>query len=190
MQDSNEPADAELIRAVGEGKREAFAALVRRHAASVRRLALTLTSSEATADDVVQDVYLSVWRHAKSFGGEGSARGWLLTITRNAARRKARRRAGEPAAAEPLDELAVCAGWGAASSAPDFERALESRELLRQALARLSPEHQEVVTVIDLEGMSLAEGATLLGLELPALKSRLHRARLRLLGAVKEVSQT
>ncbi len=61
------------------------------HAASVRRLALALTHSEATADDVVQEVYLSAWRHATGFRGEGSARGWSPTITRNAARRTARR---------------------------------------------------------------------------------------------------
>ncbi len=82
----------------------------------------------------------------------------------------------------------MCAGWGLDSPTPDFERVLESRELLAVALARLSPGDQEVLTLIDLEGMSLVDGAELMALELPALKSRLHRARLRLLAAVKEVS--
>ena len=148
-----------------------------------------MTANDATADDVTQEVFVSAWRNAAKFRGDGSARGWLLTIARNAARRTARRRTGEPAAAEALDELAVCAGWGDARPTADFERALESRDVLAAAFSRLGPGDREVLTLVDLEGLSLAESADLIELQLPALKSRLHRARLRLLAAAKEVSQ-
>lgn len=179
--------DLGCLRAVARGDREAFAALVSRHAPSVRRLASALTGNDAEADDVTQEVFVSAWRSAQTFRARGSVRGWLLTITRNAVRRAARRRAGEPARTEPLEALAICAGWGTPGVSTEFERALESRELLARALSTLSDDDREVLTVVELEGLSLRESAALLELELPALKSRLHRARLRLLAAIKEM---
>ena len=186
---ADEPSDLAALEAVAAGDREAFTLLVTRHAASVRRLAGALTSDEATADDVTQEVFLSVWRGARGFRNEGSVRGWLLTITRNAARRSARRRVGEPAQTEELGGLAMCAGWGGVRPEPGFLRTLESRELLSAALTRLAAADREVLTLVDLEGMSLRESATMLELDVAALKSRLHRARLRLLAAAKEVSK-
>ena len=88
--------DRDVIQAVASGERDAFALLVERHAASVRRLAVAMTANEATADDVAQEVFVAAWRSAAKFRGDGSVRGWLLTIARNAARRTARRRSGEP----------------------------------------------------------------------------------------------
>ncbi len=187
MQDRHALDDPQLIAAIAAGEREAFALLVERHAAAVHRLALAMTGSAATAEDVSQDVFVSAWRFASTFRG-GSARAWLLTITRNAVHRSRRRRAGQPDHDDPLDELAVGAGWGKTSTSPDFERALESRELLTRAMERLRDGDREVLTLVDLEGLTLAEGASLLELEIPALKSRLHRARIRFLGAVRELS--
>jgi RNA polymerase sigma-70 factor (ECF subfamily) len=147
-----------------------------------------MTRDEDTADDVVQEVFVAAWRSAQTFRGDSSVRNWLLTITRNAARRTTRRRAGEPAKTEDLDQLAEAAGWGQGDMSPDFERALESRELLIAGMARLSADDGELVTLVDLEGLSLREAAGVLDLQLPTLKSRLHRARIRLIAALEEVS--
>jgi RNA polymerase sigma-70 factor (ECF subfamily) len=180
--------DAELFAAIAQGDRDAFAVLLGRHAASVHRLATAMSGSSAAADDVCQEVFLAAWRSAGSFKGTSSAKGWLFTITRNAVSRSRRRRAGQPLHDEPLDVLATSAGWGCSSSSTDFARALENRELLLRAMARLTTADQEVLTLVDLEGMTLAETAEMVDVELPALKSRLHRARLRLLAAVREIS--
>lgn len=187
MQDSHAVDDSELLRALAGGGRDAFVALVHQHGAAVHRLAVAMTGSRAAADDVSQEAFLAAWRFAPSFRG-GSARAWLLRITRNAVHRSRRRRVGEPSHQEPLDELAITAGWGDRAQSPDFERALESRELLGRALSSLQTSDQEILTLIELEGMTLAEGASMLELEIPALKSRLHRARLRLLAAVRELT--
>jgi RNA polymerase sigma-70 factor (ECF subfamily) len=91
---------------------------------------------------------------------------------------------GEPASFEPLETLGVQAGWG------DDGAALESlarRDLLRRALRRLRPDDREILVLRELEGLPGAEVAEMLELTLAAMKSRLHRARLRLAAALREV---
>ncbi|MFQ6047679.1 MAG: RNA polymerase sigma factor, partial [Gemmatimonadales bacterium] len=93
---------------------------------------------------------------------------------------------GEPARFESLDALGQRAGWGSAeSSQPSLER-LADRALIQRALDRLSDEDREVLVLRDLEEFSGDEVAQMTGLTLPATKSRLHRARLRLTAALKE----
>lgn len=153
-----------------------------RHADAVHRLLLSLGAGEDDAEDVLQECFLSAWRSAETFSGKGPARGWLFSIARNALRRQHRRRAGEPTEMESLEVLGAAAGWGVAS---DFRHRFEVRDELDWALSKISPEERQVVVLRDVEGLSGEEAAEVLDLSMPAMKSRLHRGRLRLMGMVR-----
>ena len=178
--------DGEALRRTAAGDREAFALVVARHQASVFRLAEILTRDRSAAEDLLQQTFLSAWQAAAQFRADASVRTWLLTIARHAAFRHQERRAREPVDAAPpetLDELGVRAGWGG----PDPEAlaiAAQDRDRVSAALASLAPEDREILTLRDLEDVSGDDAAALLGLSRAAMKSRLHRARMKLAAAL------
>jgi len=168
--------DPEWLSQAALGDAKAFEAFVVCHREAVWRFVRSLTRDVSLAEDVLQETFLSAWRSAASFRGEDSALGWLLSIARNAVYRQHRGRAGEPEQIESLAELGEAAGWGAD---PDPLDALVVKDEVDRALARLVVEDREVLLLRDIEGLTNEECARLLGLGLAALKSRLHRARLR-----------
>lgn len=174
--------DVEALAQVARGERRAMTRLVAQHRDAVFRYARTLCRDDALAEDILQDTFLAALRHAGDFRGEGSVRGWLLSIARSRAFTAQRRRSGEPARFEPLDTLGIEAGWGS----PEAMEALARKDALHRALGALEPEDQEILTLRDLEGLSGPEAAELLGLSLAAMKSRLHRARLKLAAALRK----
>ena len=183
--DDSSTTDQALIARTAEGDRRAFEQLVERHAAAVLRLA-TAASDPSTAEDAMQQTFLSVYQQAASFRGEASVRTWLLTIARNTAFRLHGKTQREDLVEEPLTQLGVQAGWG--SDDPEaIAIASERKGALRGAMAALSAEDQEVLILRDLEGLSGSEAAEVLGIGLRALKSRLHRARLRLAASLRSL---
>ncbi len=169
-------ADPDLLIQTASGDSQAFEAFVIRHREAVWRFARSLTRDVAAAEDALQEAFLSAWRSAASFRGDGTALGWLLSITRHAVYRQHRVRAGEPERMESLAELGEAAGWGAD---PDPLEALVAQDEVRRALVRMAVEDRELLLLREVEGLSNEACACLLGVGLPALKSRLHRARLR-----------
>ena len=153
-----------------------------RHAASVYRFLVSLRAASDDAEDALQECFVSAWRSAATFRGPNSARGWLFSIARNVLRRQHRRRAGEPEVMEPLEKLGERAGWGTTS---DFNARFEAEDELEWAMAQLSRQERAVVTLRDLEGLEGEETAEALGLTLAAMKSQLHRGRLRLMGVLR-----
>lgn len=182
---SGSSGDAELIARVAHGDRSAFTTLVKRHQAAIHRYVRALTKSDADAGDALQRAFLGVWRGAGTFSGLASARAWLFTAARNAAFRQTRRRREDATDPETLAELGAKAGWGAESPLELLESG-EARSRLHAALSALPSEDREVILLRDLEGFSGEEAAGMLGVTLAALKSRLHRARLRLMAVLKE----
>jgi RNA polymerase sigma-70 factor (ECF subfamily) len=177
--------DQQLLHAATLGDRKAFEAFVERHQDSVFRFLRAVASDHADAEDALQETFLAVWRSAGTYRGGPSARGWVLTIARNALARAHRRRAGQPTSFLPLGELGLQAGWGA-----DGDGILERiarRDLLERALESLGADDREVLVLRELEDLSGGEVADMLGIGVPAMKSRLHRARLRLMAALREV---
>jgi RNA polymerase sigma-70 factor (ECF subfamily) len=176
--------DEELIALSAAGDRRAFDRLVERHSAAVLRLTNVVTGDPMTAEDALQLAFLSAYRNAASFRSDASVRTWLFAIARNAALRLRSKRGREEIVEEPLMELGLDAGWG--SENPEaLAIAAEQGELLRRAMRSLSAEDQEVLILRDVEGLRGTETAEVLGIGEPALKSRLHRARLRLAGALR-----
>jgi RNA polymerase sigma-70 factor, ECF subfamily len=186
--DTADHADADLISRIARGERAAFDALAARHAGAMQRLARAMTGQDALAADVTQESLVAAYRGAAGYRFEfGSARNWLLAITRNAARRALRPRREELCAdIEPkLLELGVAAGWGSDDPGRLIEAA-EDAERLVLAIASLALDDREVLLLRDVEGLSGEETARSVDLTVAAMKSRLHRARLRLLAALRE----
>jgi RNA polymerase sigma-70 factor (ECF subfamily) len=145
----------------------------------------SLVRSDEAAEDALQDVFVGAWRGAGAFRGESGGRVWLFGLARRHAARTWRRRAGEPVETMSLADLGKAAGFGD----PDPERlasAVEDQQRLRRALDALSDADREVITLRDLEGLTGPEVAELLELDLAAVKTRLHRARLRLMARLRE----
>ena len=175
--------DTRLLLRSAEGDRAAFTELMDRHAGPVHRFLLSLGASGDDAEDALQDCFVSAWRSAGTFRGQSSTRSWLFTIARNAFHRQSRRRAGEPPEMDSLEALGAEAGWGAES---DFSHRFEVEEELSWALGQISEEERQVVVLRDLHGLSGEEAAEVLGLSVSAMKSRLHRGRLRLMGVARQ----
>ena len=171
------------LRDAGRGDRPAFEALVAATAPAVWSLMQRLTASETVAEEALQETYIALWRGADRYRGDGSARAFIFGIARKHAARTWRRRAGEPTATESLSDLAEQAGWGEDPEALAMHA--EDRRLLLAAAATLSQTDQDVLTRCDLQGEEPAEVARDLGVPVGTLRVRLHRARLRLMAALK-----
>jgi len=179
--------DPELLDRSADGDQAAFTVLMQRHADSVFRFLRSLGADRSDAEDALQDCFVSAWRGAAGFRGPGSARPWLLSIARHALLRQHRRRVGEPKELESLEALGARAGWG---SSTDFGPRFEARETLAWALDQIPAQERQVLVLRDLEGFSGHEAAEALGLGMAAMKSRLHRARLRLMSVARSLEET
>lgn len=176
--------DRLLIARVAAGERDAFRGLVEAHRDAVYRFALRMTREPAAAEDVLQETFLAAYRSAASFRADGQVRSWLLSIARNAALAARRRRREEPEPDETLEALGARAGWGDEPTPEDAAAAGDRRAALERALEALGEADREVLLLRDVEGLSGEETAASLGVPLAAMKSRLHRARLRFAAAL------
>jgi RNA polymerase sigma-70 factor, ECF subfamily len=177
--------DAALLRAAAAADTRAFDTFMHGHQAAVHRYALILTENRADAEDVLQETFIGAWRAAGTYAGTGSARAWLYAIARNVVRHHRRTRVGEPAHLESIEALGERAGWGALPAVGRESAADVARDVLAQAMRQVPPEEREVLTLRELDGFSGEETAALLHLSIPAMKSRLHRARIHLAAAIR-----
>lgn len=180
--------DAAVVERAARGDASARRLLVEQHRAAVFRLLRRLARDDAQAEDLTQETFITALEHLGAWRGEGSVKGWLLSIARS--RFLMSRRGGaarhEPQDDASLESLGLAAGWGAPMDPEALTARLEEQTVLEQALAGLDAEAREVITLRDLEGLSGEETAQVLGLSLAAMKSRLHRARLALVASVKK----
>ncbi len=156
------------------------------YAPRVFHVARRMVSSDVDAEDVTQDVLLQVVRKLPTFRGESAFPTWLHRITINAALSHRRRRAvREEGRVEGIDLLleeqpieSPARPWTLGPERQLLNQ--ETQQLIQQAIEQLPPAYREVFVLSDVEGRANAEIASKLGLSLPAMKSRLHRARLLL----------
>lgn len=181
----------DLIGRFQRGDRTAFAAAVKPHWPAVQRLVQAIARDTGRSHDAAQETLVAAFRGAASFDPRrGALRPWLLAIARREAYRARAGGLGD-ATAEPAEDeealgaLGLRAGWSADDPEHLVARA-EDRERLSWALASLSPGDREVVWLRDVEGLSGEETAAITGIDLGAMKSRLHRARLRVMAAIRE----
>ena len=184
--------DRELLEKAQAGEVSAFEALVERHRDRVYGLALRMTRSPADAAEIVQETFLSAYQHLDEFRGDAAFGSWVHRIAANQALMRLRHQKVVEAAEQELVQPefnergtlieAPATGW----AKPAEERALDEElgNAIEQATDRLPAGYREVFLLKDVEGLSYEEIAELTHLSVPAVKSRLHRARLALREAI------
>ena len=168
--------------ALGEQQRreDAFARYVLPELEVLARVARSLTRNGADAEDLVQETLLSAYRAIERFDG-AHPRAWLLTIMRNAEIKRHRRR--RPQLLRDADEPER---WSATDAQPgphSPEQVVVGREfeaVLVACLSALPERHRQVVELVDVDGLSYAEAAEVIGVPVGTVMSRLHRARARM----------
>jgi len=173
--------DEVLIGRIAGGDRLAMQVLYARHHVRVYRFVLRLLRNESTAEDVLSEVFLDVWRQAEKFEGRSAAATWMLSIARFKALSVLRRQ-GE---AELDDETA----GAIADHADDPESALAKKDkgaVLRQCLTRLSAEHREIIDLVYYHEKSVEEVAGIVGIPEATVKTRMFYARKKLSELLKE----
>ncbi len=167
--------DEMLIARIAAGDQLAMRTLFARYQAPVFRWILRIVRDELQAEDVLSDVFLDVWRQAGAFEARSSVSTWLLSIARYKALSACRRRADAS-----LDDEVAC-------SIPDPmdnpETVLQKKnlgEVLRKSLARLSPEHGEVIDLVYYHEKSVKEVAEIVGIAEATVKTRMFYARRKL----------
>ena len=187
-----QPGDRELVERAQQGDGAAFAMLVERHQRQLYRLALRMTGSEADAQEVLQEAFLNAYQKLPLFRGEAQFSSWLYRIAANSAlmRLRRKRRAPDTLAEQPL-ELAgprfSAEGYLEPASSSDWSQRADEKMMsgelgaaINRAVADLPDDYRTVFLLKDVDGLSNEDIANALDLTVPAVKSRLHRARLAL----------
>jgi len=180
--------DRALLERAQAGDIEAFEALVERHEDRLYGLALRMTRSEADAAEVVQDTFLAAYQNLNNFRGEAAFGSWVHRIAANNALMRLRHQRVVEAATEEL-RAPEFTERGSLAEVPevDWSRRADEKVLdeelgraIRQGTDALPEGYREVFLLKDVEGLSYEEIAEMMGISVPAVKSRLHRARLAL----------
>ena len=177
--------DAALVARARDGDPAAFEELVQKYERKVFRLAKNITNNDEDAEDVLQDTFLKAYSHLDGFQGHSKFYTWLVRIAVNEALMKLRKRKSDRTVSldEGIDtgeetmvrEIAV---W---EDDPEQRYSQEEiRTILNDAISALRPAFRTVFILRDIEELSTEETANLLDLSIPAVKSRLLRARLQL----------
>src|SRR5215468_1665646 len=183
----SEPVSDELalVQAAKGGDVAAFEELVKRYDRNVFRIAQHITQNREDAEDVVQDAFLKAYQNLEQFQGQSKFYTWLVRIAVNEALMRLRKRRNEKTVSMDedvkTDEGSIpreVADWS-----PNPEQLYGQSELgdiLKKTIQGLPPGFRTVFVLRDVEGLSTEETAEMLGLSIPAVKSRLLRARLQL----------
>jgi len=166
--------------------RSHFEELVIHHRNSAFNLAHWILQNREDAEDAVQDAYVRAFRAFDTFAGAG-ARAWLLAIVRNVAYSALDARKRSRNLITLSEEVSLGDGVDAVSQEPSPEAiviAQEGKQLLLDALTRLSPIHRDILVLREMEGLSYAEISQITGTAIGTVMSRLSRARAELLHSV------
>lgn len=177
--------DAELVARARDGDPAAFEELVQKYERKVFRLAKNITNNDEDAEDVLQETFLKAYSHLDGFQGNSRFYTWLVRIAVNEALMKLRKRKSDKMVSldegiETGEETMVreIAVW---EDDPEQRYSQEEiRAILHEAISSLRPAFRTVFILRDIEELSTEETANLLDLSIPAVKSRLLRARLQL----------
>ena len=177
--------DMSLIEQIRGGSMEAFEELLSRYEAKVFNLAMRFTRNQEDAEEVLQDVFATIYKKIDGFQGKSAFSSWLYRVIVNAAFMKLRKRKQHntvsiedlsPAVKQfCLDKEQV---YGNRSDSMSINR--ELRDMIQNAIDKLPEQYRAVFVLRDVDGLSNQEVGEILQLSVPAVKSRLHRSRLML----------
>lgn len=174
MSEPTETTDADLLRQAQKGDDESFAALYRRRQGCVYRFALQMSGRRSVAEEVTQEVFLTMIREAGRFDPR---RGPLLAYLYGIARNHVLRCLERDRPYVPIEEEPDSAPWTAPEDTLGNLTRGETIESVRQAVLALPPNFREVVVLCDLHEMSYVDAAAALDCAVGTVRSRLHRAR-------------
>lgn len=179
------PSDVELVEQFKKGSIEAFEEIVTRYETRVFNLAMRFTRNTEDAEEVLQDVFSTLYRKIDSFQGKSAFSSWMYRIIVNAAFMKLRKNKQQQTIGiedlPPTTQQQVLESesvFGIQSDATTLNR--ELREVLQRAIRSLPEQYRAVFVLRDVDGLSNQEAGEILSLSVPAVKSRLHRSRLML----------
>lgn len=175
--------DRELIERIRSGEQRAFEPVMRRYNRRLFRAARGIVTSDAEAEDTVQEAYVRAYLHLHEFRGPHGLGAWLTRIAVNEAlMRKRRREAADPAGAHDFDDDAwqegVMAGSDRVAPTPEQETANEQLGgLIERSIDRLPERYRVAFILREVEQLTLAETAASLDIPVATVKTRVHRAR-------------
>ena len=172
VQSDREAPDQSLIKAIAGGDRRAMHTLYTRHNVRIYRFILRLVKNAALAEDLVSEVFVDVWRDARSFKGKSQISTWLLAIARNKAISALRRRCDEQ-----LDEEALAVVEDPADNPQILLEKGDRVAIVQRCLAQLSPSHREVLDLVYYHEKSVDEVAEIVGIPVGTVKTRMFYAR-------------
>jgi RNA polymerase sigma-70 factor (ECF subfamily) len=181
--------DADLITETLAGNRAAFGALVRRHQGRLFNTLVHVVGSREDAEDIAQEAFVQAFMKLGSFRGHSAFYTWLYRIAFNVAVSRRRRKRAEVS----MEVHRERTGFEPAETGEEPEERLQREEQLEQvrgAIGRLTDEHRAMIVLRDIEGCRYEMIAEILELPVGTVRSRLHRARLQLREALKELFQT
>jgi RNA polymerase sigma-70 factor, ECF subfamily len=170
-----ETSDEALLGLIASGDRSAMQVLYGRHNVRLFRFLMRLVDNRATAEDLVSEVFIEVWREAARFEGRSQVATWLLAIARHKALSALRRRSAEELDEEQLELVE--------DPADDPETVLEKSErseLLRDCLRELSPAHREIIDLVYYHERTIDDVASITGVPQSTVKTRMFYARKRI----------
>ena len=173
-----------LVAAAKQGDTQAFEELVNRYDKKIFRVTMNITRNQQDAEDAMQDAFLKAYSHLQEFSGDSRFYTWLVRIAANEALMRLRKRRpnvvslDEPFESEEDLLPREIEDWG--PSPLDRFAQTEMREILQGAIDSLDPDFRTVFVLRDVAELSTEEAAKALDISVPAVKSRLLRARLKL----------
>jgi RNA polymerase sigma-70 factor (ECF subfamily) len=177
--------DTQLVEKVREGSMEAFEEIISRYESKVYNLAMRFCRNQEDAEEVLQDVFSTIYSKLDGFRGQSQFSSWMYRIIVNAAFMKLRKR--KQSHTISLEDLAPQVRQSCLEQDnPVLHRSdtitqnNELRKTLDAAIGRLPSQYRAVFILRDVDGLSNQEVSEILGLSIPAVKSRLHRSRLML----------
>ena len=177
--------EADLVAKAKAGDQAAFSTLVSQYERKIYRLAKHITQNDEDAEDVLQESFLKAYEHLDNFQGNSKFYTWIVRIAVNESLMKLRKRRSDKTV--PLDEPVDTGEEMVAREIAVWEDNPEQRysreemqQILDEAVQSLKPDFRTVFILRDIEEMSTEETAESLGISIPAVKSRLLRARLAL----------
>ncbi len=177
--------DVGLVDLFKGGEISAFEEIISRYEAKVMNLALRFTRNQEDAEEVMQDVFTTVYRKIDGFRGQSAFSSWLYRIVVNAAFMKLRKK--KQSQTVSMEDLApavkqYCMERESVTNTHSYNITVtrELQEVLQRAIDKLPDQYRAVFVLRDVDGLSNQETGEILDLSIPAVKSRLHRSRIML----------
>jgi len=180
---TNENDTSKLLERARAGDEAALEQLLVAVQPQLYRFSMKMCRHTEDAEDVLQDSMMTLARSFRDFRGASSLSTWLFSIARSFCIKKRRKSKFAPKHEESLEQLPPAEQRRIQSTSPDPHQQAESAEIWQQihaGIQRIEPAYREVLVLRDIEGLRAKEVAEVVGISVPAVKSRLHRARAQL----------